>query len=164
MPLRIHPIFSFEFFSRPRQLLPLFIKKWRHSFIDPFNYHAFIKYLTERSAQFTSQREGIFFEPVIFLYFCPTRFFRFPQTSRYPHNPRWSSESMVAWFLFQNGTKVDGHIKGFQRKYDYSSVQFSRSVASNSLRPHESQQARPSCPSPTPGVYSYSCPLTTADC
>ena len=29
---------------------------------------------------------------------------------------------------------------------------------SNSLQPHESQQARPPCPSPTPGVYSNSCP------
>ena len=38
-----------------------------------------------------------------------------------------------------------------------SSVQFSRSVVSNSLRPHESQHARPSCPSPTPGVYPNSC-------
>ena len=37
-------------------------------------------------------------------------------------------------------------------------VQFSRSVVSDSLRPHESQHARPSCPSPTPGVYSNSCP------
>ena len=33
-----------------------------------------------------------------------------------------------------------------------TSVQFSRSVVSNSLRPHESQHARPPCPSPTPGV------------
>ena len=39
-----------------------------------------------------------------------------------------------------------------------SSVQFSRSPMSNSLRPHESQQARPSCPSPTPRVYANSCP------
>ena len=39
-----------------------------------------------------------------------------------------------------------------------SSVQFSRSVVSDSLRPHESQHARPPCPSPTPGVYSNSCP------
>ena len=37
-----------------------------------------------------------------------------------------------------------------------SSVQFSRSVVSNSLRPHESQHARPPCPSPTPGVHSDS--------
>ena len=37
-------------------------------------------------------------------------------------------------------------------------VQFSRSVMSNSLRPHESQHPRPPCPSPTPGVHSNSCP------
>ena len=41
-----------------------------------------------------------------------------------------------------------------------SSVQFSRSVVSDSLQPHESQHARPPCPSPTPGVYSDSCPLS----
>ena len=40
----------------------------------------------------------------------------------------------------------------------FSSVQFSRSVVSDSLRPHESQHAGPPCPSPTPGVYSNSCP------
>ena len=40
------------------------------------------------------------------------------------------------------------------------SVQFSRSVVSDSLRPHEPQHARPPCPSPTPGVYSNSCPLS----
>ena len=39
-------------------------------------------------------------------------------------------------------------------------VHFSRSVVSDSLRPHELQQARPPCPSPTPGVYSNSCPLS----
>ena len=39
-----------------------------------------------------------------------------------------------------------------------SSVQFSRSVMSNSLQPHESQHARPLCPSPTPGVHSDSRP------
>ena len=38
-----------------------------------------------------------------------------------------------------------------------SSVQFSRSVMSDSLWPHESQHARPPCPSPTPTVYSNSC-------
>ena len=40
------------------------------------------------------------------------------------------------------------------------SVQFSRSVVSDYLQPHESQHARPPCPSPTPGVYSNSCPLS----
>ena len=40
----------------------------------------------------------------------------------------------------------------------FSSVQYSRSVVSDSLRPHESQHARPPCPSPTPGVHSNSRP------
>ena len=41
---------------------------------------------------------------------------------------------------------------------NWLSVQFIRSIMSNSLRPHESQHGRPPCPSPTPGVYSNSCP------
>ena len=40
------------------------------------------------------------------------------------------------------------------------SVQFSRSVMSKSLWPHGLQHDRPPCPSPTPGVYSNSCPLS----
>ena len=41
-----------------------------------------------------------------------------------------------------------------------SSVQFSLSVMFSSLQPHESQHSRPSCPSPTPGVYPNPCPLS----
>ena len=40
----------------------------------------------------------------------------------------------------------------------YVSVQFSCSLMSDSLRTHESQHARPPCPSPTPGAHSDSCP------
>ena len=40
----------------------------------------------------------------------------------------------------------------------FSSAQFSRSVVSNSLQPHELQHARPPCPSPSPGVHSDSHP------
>ena len=43
---------------------------------------------------------------------------------------------------------------------DISSVQFSRSVVSDSLGPHESQHTRPLCPSPAPGVYPNPCPLS----
>jgi len=43
-------------------------------------------------------------------------------------------------------------------KKSFSSVQFSRSVMSDSLWPHESQHTRPPCPSPTPRVQSDSCP------
>ena len=42
----------------------------------------------------------------------------------------------------------------------FSSVQFSNSVMSDSLRPHRLQYAKPPCPSPTPGVYSNSSPLS----
>ena len=42
--------------------------------------------------------------------------------------------------------------------FQFSSVQFSRSVMSDSLWHHESQHTRPPCPSPTPGVYINSCP------
>ena len=48
------------------------------------------------------------------------------------------------WFLFRH----------------FSSVQFSCSVVSDSLRPHELQHTRPPCPSPTPRVHSDSCPLS----
>ena len=42
--------------------------------------------------------------------------------------------------------------------YNQFSVQFSHSVVSDSLWPHELQHARPPCPSPTPGIHSNSCP------
>ena len=44
-----------------------------------------------------------------------------------------------------------------KKAMEVCSVQFSCSVMSNSLRPHESQHARPPCRSPTPGAYSNSC-------
>ena len=40
----------------------------------------------------------------------------------------------------------------------FSSVQFSRSIVSDSLRSHEPQHARSPCPSPTPGVHPDPCP------
>ena len=48
----------------------------------------------------------------------------------------------------------------FLPQWIFSSVQFSHSVVSNSLRPHGLQHARPPRLSPTPGVYSNSCPLS----
>jgi len=47
--------------------------------------------------------------------------------------------------------------------HQFSSVQFSCSVVSDSLQPHESQHTRPPCPSPTPGVHSDSRPLSHWD-
>ena len=57
------------------------------------------------------------------------------------------------WILYQLS-----HQGSYDKYHQFSSVQFSRSVVSDSLRPHESQHARPHCPSPTPGVHSNSCP------
>ena len=51
-----------------------------------------------------------------------------------------------------------GEVKG-----QFSSVQFSHSVMSDSLGPHESQHARPPCPSPTLGVHPNSCPCPVGD-
>ena len=42
----------------------------------------------------------------------------------------------------------------------FSLVQFSHSVMSDSLQPHEPQHASPPCPSPTPGVHPNPCPLS----
>ena len=53
---------------------------------------------------------------------------------------------------FQRITRREG------TSVQFSSVQFSRSVISESLQPHESQHARPICPSPTPRVYLNPCP------
>ena len=50
------------------------------------------------------------------------------------------------------------HSTDLQQECQFS--QFSRSVVPDSLQPHESQHARPPCPSPTPGVYSDTRPLS----
>ena len=55
------------------------------------------------------------------------------------------------WFVFWS-TEL------YSLRFQFSSVQFSRSFVSNSLRLHELQHARPPCPSPTPGVHSDSRP------
>ena len=65
------------------------------------------------------------------------------------------------------GLCLRNHSRGVQKQmckggngsaFFSSSVQFSRSVVSDSLRLHELHHARPPCPSPTPGVHSNSCP------
>ena len=48
----------------------------------------------------------------------------------------------------------------FPKLFWFSSVQFSCSVMSDSVQPHELQYARPPCPSPTPGVHPNLCPLS----
>ena len=67
-------------------------------------------------------------------------------------NYLWLKKSEVKWlkiWLFIDFSSVQ-----------FSSVQFSRSVMSDSLQPHESQQARPPCPSQNPGIHPNPCPLS----
>ena len=59
--------------------------------------------------------------------------------------------STLAWKI--PWTKEPGRLQ-------FSSIQFSRSVVSNSLWPRELQHARPPCQLPTPGFYPNSCPLS----
>ena len=51
-------------------------------------------------------------------------------------------------------------LSGLKLNYIFSSVQFSCSVVSDSLQPHEPQHARPPCPSPIPGVHPNPCLLS----
>ena len=73
----------------------------------------------------------------------------------------WENETIknwvhpVFWFPCDSGTTLDFY---HLARVQFSSVQFSHSVVSDSLRSHESQHARPPCPSVTPGVNSNSCP------
>ena len=73
-----------------------------------------------------------------------------------------SSTSAPALSLSQHFPKgmlmANRHMKRCSASLISSAVQISRSVVSDSLRPHESQHARPPCPSPTPGVHSDSRP------
>ena len=59
---------------------------------------------------------------------------------------------MAIWYFFKQAKYLNTYFAK-----NKTSVQLSRSVVSDSLRPHESQHARPPCPSPTPGVHPNSC-------
>ena len=61
----------------------------------------------------------------------------------------------------QGGIKIAGeNTNNLKYAGGVSPVQFSRSVMSDSLQPHGLQHTRLPCPSPTPGAYSNSCPLS----
>ena len=67
--------------------------------------------------------------------------------------------SILAWEIpLTEEPGVLQTIVSWRVKHNFSSVQFSPSVVSDSLRPHELQHTRPPCPSPTPGVHSDSHP------
>ena len=75
----------------------------------------------------------------------------------------------ILWIIY-NGFILNASVKmflettkcllPFKSNNHFCSVQFSCSIVSDSLRPHGLQHARPPCPSPTPGAYSNSCPLS----
>ena len=72
-----------------------------------------------------------------------------------------NNRTIVSWFWRledQGVSRIKLPLKKVERDlfqiFLLSSVQFSCSVMSNSLQPHELQHARPPCPSPTPGVHS----------
>ena len=60
----------------------------------------------------------------------------------------FTCEAIWSWLLFVGRLFIQ-----------FNSVQFSHSIVSDCLRPHELQHARPPYPSPTPGVHSNPCPL-----
>ena len=61
-------------------------------------------------------------------------------------------------FIIDEWYRIHLFVINKKDKLMFSSVQFSHSVMSHYLRPHESQHARPPCPSPTPRFHSNSCP------
>ena len=75
----------------------------------------------------------------------------------------------ILWIIY-NGFILNASVKmflettkcllPFKSNNHFCSVQFSCSIVSDSLRPHGLQHARPPCSSPTPRVYSKSCPLS----
>ena len=74
-----------------------------------------------------------------------------PETGLNTFNSMWVPYCLTRHLDLEIKEKTPKKIcSGFKKMY---SVQFSHSVMSDSLRPHESQHARPPCPSPTPGVH-----------
>ena len=73
-----------------------------------------------------------------------------------------SIKNIFSWSVIKNANSFQLYGEIFWEKSmgRGNSVQFSRSVMSNSLRPNEPQHTRPPCPSPTPRVYPNSCPLS----
>ena len=78
--------------------------------------------------------------------------------STFPSIRVFSNESVlrIRWPKYQSFSFSISPDIVIQWNIQFSSVQFSRSVVSDSLRPHELQHTRPPCPSPTPGVHSNS--------
>ena len=73
----------------------------------------------------------------------------------------WQEGRQQRWTMAENNKiKWIIHVSIQKKKFKTCSVQFSHSVMSNSLQPHELQHSWLPCPSPTPGVHPNSCPLS----
>ena len=71
----------------------------------------------------------------------------------------WATrEAPTTYKVMSKWSIVRNVVLSVVNKLTYTSVQFSCSVMSDPLQPHELQHARPPCPSSTPGVYPNSCP------
>ena len=90
----------------------------------------------------------------IFFFFC---FLTFLKPENVPLYSKRTKIKLICHVSQCKWAKLDLKIIALTPKPN-SSVQFSCSVVSNSLRPHELQHTRPPWPSPTPGVYPNSCP------
>ena len=93
-------------------------------------------------------------------YRCWWGFNLFPHMSHHAiHTQIFQSKTpSVTQVYYMLGIVLGIHAESRCSHIRYSSVQFSGSVMSASLQPHESQHARPPCPSPTPGVHPDSHP------
>ena len=74
--------------------------------------------------------------------------------------PSYLCKSQKNLSLWSEDKKVVAEIRKAVMELEIISIQFSCSVMSNSLQPHGLQHVRPTCPSPTPGIYLNSCPLS----
>ena len=72
-------------------------------------------------------------------------------------SPLYKAENVLPSWMGRGGERRLGTLPEVI-SLQFSLDQFSRSVVSDSLRRHGSQHARPPSPSPTPGIYSNSCP------
>ena len=81
-----------------------------------------------------------------------------PGTPPPPLDHCYGELKIMEFFLYLSKSLVNAKMFWQIFLIQFSSVQFSRSVMSDSLRPHELQHARPPCPSPAPGVHSDSRP------
>ena len=75
------------------------------------------------------------------------------------HKSRYKNRTTLRYnHILWRGGSQNNKTTLWYKHINYTSVQFSPSVVSDSLRPHESQHARPPCPSPSPRVHSNSRP------